>query len=244
MRPLHYLCGIILPGCCHRHKSGRENHYREAGGVYLFHLLIEYLFQLLNVGLFVGGDEDAVVVHFGHPRFFQILKTIVFAFHWGEVVRILLHIAESVNLVEKIDGGFAVLSISLSVFPPPEFVPQSRVGDVDDMYEEVGLAHLVECGFERLNQVVWQLAYESHGVRKEEWEILDGDLRTVVSSVANSLFSAKTSDLLIRFMMVDLPTLVYPTRATRTSLPRFCAVPISVCQCRPAVPSAAKFCRG
>ena len=39
----------------------------------------------------------------------------------------------------------------------------------------------------------------------------------------------------IRFMMVDLPPLVYPTRAMRTSLPRFCAVPISVCQCRPAV---------
>ena len=31
---------------------------------------------------------------------------------------------------------------------------------------------------------------------------------TVVSSVANNLFSANTSDLLIRFIMVDLPTLV------------------------------------
>ena len=33
-------------------------------------------------------------------------------------------------------------------------------------------------------------------------------LRTVVSSVAKSLFSAKTSLLLSMFMMVDLPTLV------------------------------------
>ena len=33
-------------------------------------------------------------------------------------------------------------------------------------------------------------------------------LRTVVSSVANSLFSANTSDLLSRFISVDLPTLV------------------------------------
>ena len=46
-------------------------------------------------------------------------------------------------------------------------------------------------------------------------------LRTVVSSVAKSLFSANTSLLASIFMMVDLPTLVYPTSATRMSLPRF-----------------------
>ena len=46
-------------------------------------------------------------------------------------------------------------------------------------------------------------------------------LRTVVSSVANSLFSANTSLLARRFIVVDLPTLVYPTRATRISLPLF-----------------------
>ena len=45
--------------------------------------------------------------------------------------------------------------------------------------------------------------------------------RTVVSRVANNLFSAKTSDLLITFIKVDFPTLVYPTKATRTILPRF-----------------------
>ena len=46
-------------------------------------------------------------------------------------------------------------------------------------------------------------------------------LRTVVSSVAKSLFSAKTSLFEIRFISVDFPTLVYPTSATRTSAPRF-----------------------
>ena len=54
-------------------------------------------------------------------------------------------------------------------------------------------------------------------------------LRTVVSSVAKSLFSAKTSDLASRFMMVDLPTLVYPTSATRTILPRFCRC-VAICR--------------
>jgi len=34
-----------------------------------------------------------------------------------------------------------------------------------------------------------------------------------VSSVANNLFSAKTSDLLNTFISVDFPTLLYPTRA-------------------------------
>ena len=39
---------------------------------------------------------------------------------------------------------------------------------------------------------------------------------TVVSSVANNLFSANTSDLASRFMMVLLPTLVYPTSESLT----------------------------
>ena len=46
-------------------------------------------------------------------------------------------------------------------------------------------------------------------------------LRTVVSSVANNLFSANTSLLANRFINVDLPTLVYPTKATRIRRPRF-----------------------
>ena len=46
-------------------------------------------------------------------------------------------------------------------------------------------------------------------------------LRTVVSRVANSLFSANTSLFASRFIIVDFPTLVYPTRATRMSRPRF-----------------------
>ena len=44
---------------------------------------------------------------------------------------------------------------------------------------------------------------------------------TVVSRVAKSLFSAKTSLLLRRFMSVDFPTFVYPTRAILVSLPLF-----------------------
>ena len=46
-------------------------------------------------------------------------------------------------------------------------------------------------------------------------------LRTVVSRVAKSLFSAKTSDLLKAFMIVDFPTFVYPTRETRIICPLF-----------------------
>ena len=41
--------------------------------------------------------------------------------------------------------------------------------------------------------------------------------RTVVSSVANNLFSANTSDLLNKFIIVLFPTLVYPTKATLTN---------------------------
>ena len=44
---------------------------------------------------------------------------------------------------------------------------------------------------------------------------------TVVSRVAKSLFSAKTSDFASTFIRVDFPTLVYPTRASLTILPLF-----------------------
>ena len=44
---------------------------------------------------------------------------------------------------------------------------------------------------------------------------------TVVSRVANSLFSAKTSLLASRFINVLLPTLVYPTREILTNEPLF-----------------------
>ena len=46
-------------------------------------------------------------------------------------------------------------------------------------------------------------------------------LRTVVSNVANSLFSAKTSLFESKVINVDFPTLVYPTNATRIKRPRF-----------------------
>ena len=44
---------------------------------------------------------------------------------------------------------------------------------------------------------------------------------TVVSSVAKSLFSAKTLVLAIEFIRVDFPTLVYPTKDTLTKAPLF-----------------------
>jgi len=55
--------------------------------------------------------------------------------------------------------------------------------------------------------------------RKGRFSIIT--LRTVVSNVANNLFSANTSLLANRFIKVDLPTLVYPTNATRIRRPRF-----------------------
>ena len=44
---------------------------------------------------------------------------------------------------------------------------------------------------------------------------------TVVSKVANNLSSAKTLDLLSKFIRVDFPTFVYPTIATLINFPLF-----------------------
>ena len=46
------------------------------------------------------------------------------------------------------------------------------------MYKNVGVAHLIERSLERLHQVGGQLAYESHSVGEQEWQVFYHDLAT------------------------------------------------------------------
>ncbi len=50
------------------------------------------------------------------------------------------------------------------------------MGDVHDVDEEVRLSHLIECGFERLDQSRGEFADEADRVGEQEREVLDGDL--------------------------------------------------------------------
>ncbi len=50
------------------------------------------------------------------------------------------------------------------------------MGDVDHVYQDVGLAHLVEGGLERLDEAGGELADETDGVGEQEGEVVDYDL--------------------------------------------------------------------
>lgn len=98
---------------------------------------------------------------------------------------------------------------------------QIRVGNIYDVQQQVGFAHLVQRRFKESTKSVGNLRIKPtvSDSRNGRFSIIT--LRTVVSNVANSLFSANTSLLESSVIRVDLPTLVYPTNATRIRRPRF-----------------------
>ena len=50
------------------------------------------------------------------------------------------------------------------------------MADIDDVEEEVGLAHLVERALEGIDEVGGQLADEAHGVAEQEGQVINDDL--------------------------------------------------------------------
>ena len=68
---------------------------------------------------------------------------------------------------------------------------------------------------------MWQFSDGPDGIGQQEGKIADDDFSDRSIEGCKQFILGKRSDLLHRFMMVDLPTLVYPTRATRTICPRF-----------------------
>ena len=79
---------------------------REPRRMYLFHPLIKQRFQFVDVLFFFGRYENAVVVHFSHPRFFPFVERNVFSRFRGEVVGRFLHIGKCVDFIEYEYHGF------------------------------------------------------------------------------------------------------------------------------------------
>jgi hypothetical protein len=152
--------------------------------------IIEEGFELFDVDFLLSRNKDAIVVEFSHPSALELLEGDVLALDRGEVVFLLRGIGEGVDLIEDHDArhlsnGFLGFAVGLLLFGPrlrlldfgllgEQFVDglldhlvlllEVRMGDIHDMDEQVGLAHLIEGGFEGLNEMVWEFADESNGV--------------------------------------------------------------------------------
>jgi len=50
------------------------------------------------------------------------------------------------------------------------------MGNVDNVYQDVGFPHLIQCRFKRFDQAVRKLADEANGVGEQERQILEYDL--------------------------------------------------------------------
>ena len=145
--------------------------------MYLPRLVVEDAAQLFDVCPVLGGDEYAVVVHTVHPCGPEFVKGDVFAGAWSEVVLVFGLVGECVDFVKHHDdrllSPFAeVVERLVDNF---NLVLECRVGEVHHMHQYVGLAHLVEGRFKRIDKMRGQFAYESYGVGEQKRQVLDGD---------------------------------------------------------------------
>ena len=139
---------------------------RESGQMDFFCAFIEHLFELFDVSAFLGRDKHTVVRQTRHPHAFQFFKRHIFASPGCEVVFVLRRVSERVDFVEHHYHRFvsAVTHFAEGLVDNLDLLLEIRVGDVDHMYEQVCFAHLVECRFERVDEMGGKFADEPYGV--------------------------------------------------------------------------------
>ena len=138
----------------------------------LAHLFIYGVAQLFDVLPVLGRNEDRLLVQFGHPRLFQFLQRDVFTCGRRQVVGFFVHPSVGVDLVENHQHGLVGgLQFLLRLVHHLNLFFEVGVGDVNHMDEQIGLAHLVERAFERINKVGGQFADETYGVGKQEGQV-------------------------------------------------------------------------
>ena len=176
--------------------------------VELLYAAVEKVLEVVDIQAFTGRNKDAIVAKSCHPRVLQLVERHIFARSGREVVGVFFGPLVSVHFVEHHESGFVgTAQIAERLVNHLNLFFEIGVRHVDYVHQQVGFAHLVECTLERVNQVGRQFTDKAHRIG-QEGRLSMITLRTVVSSVAKSLFSANTSVLARRLMSVDLPTLV------------------------------------
>ena len=123
--------------------------------------------ELVHVLAGLGGDEDGFVTEFVFKALAEALLDLVAALFVQ--VKVVVAFAEEVDLVEDEKGGLIVrLEVLEEVLDGLDLVFVGRVGNVDDVEEDVRFANLVEGGLEGFHEVVGELTDEPYGIGQEE----------------------------------------------------------------------------
>ena len=139
----------------------------------LAHFPVDHLTELVDVLLLLRRYEETLVVQLRHPCAAQLVEGDVFLGCRSEVVLLLFGPRIVVYLVEDYHGRLVGTSEVLErVLHHVYLFLEVGVRYVDDVEQEVCLAHLVQRRLKRVNQVCGQLADKAYGVGKEERQIL------------------------------------------------------------------------
>nr|DAF45424.1 MAG TPA: hypothetical protein [Siphoviridae sp. ctBLh2] len=143
----------------------------------LAHHAVEVRTELLDVRALEGREEDARRIGPGDPALPKVVERAVFARRRSQVILLLFNIGIGIDLVEdQIDRFVAGTNLLQGLLDHGDLVLELRMGDVHDMHQQVGLTHLVERRFERLDEFRRELADETDGVRQQEREVVEDDL--------------------------------------------------------------------
>ena len=141
------------------------------------HSFVYYILEVVDVGALTCRYEDAIVRQLGEPRCLEFIETDVLACFGSEVILFLLHICKGIHLIKDNHHRLvAAVEVGQRFVNDGNLILELGVRYIHHVQEEVGLTHLVEGRFERLNKVGGQLAYETNGVGKQERKVLYNNL--------------------------------------------------------------------
>ena len=82
----------------------------------LFDPFIQHLFQRLYIRTFLGGDKDAIILQFSHPRTFQFIQIDILTTTRGQIIFLFRDKGKMrPPYLKAMIIGFSVLSISANV---------------------------------------------------------------------------------------------------------------------------------
>lgn len=117
--------------------------------VELAHFVVEDLFEGVEVGALLGGDEEAVALEARHPCVDEFLQGDVARRGGSEVVGILFLPCVGVYLVEDYHLRLvAATEFGERLVHYLYLILKVRMADVNNVEEQVGLSNFVECAFE------------------------------------------------------------------------------------------------
>ena len=145
--------------------------------MYLAHHTVEVAAELVDPRLIACRDEDTWRVSLRNPALFEVVERHILLRCGSEVILLLGSICIGINLIEYQECGLIARAyICEGLLNNGNLILEAWVRDVNDMEQQICLAHLIQCRLKRLDKLRGELADEAYGVGHKEWEVVEYDL--------------------------------------------------------------------